>query len=429
MRTLLLLTVCSVAAALSAAETVRTAPSAPCVWTNIHAELIAQWKKDNRAPDGVAVDPAAHRIRFLAEATGVTKDDIAEFFLVGPNSDRAYESLAVTVPTPTALASALDRAGVPRGLPVSATEPRLWPYGERMTLSARSYGAEGLAGDVLAFSNLVVDVRAGEEGAVLARPFVSTRGTCDAQGIPSAESELPCAVFPLYNLPQALFLLDGVFDQSVTYGRFKPACAFATGALIEFIFAWDGRNTVRSRDFEVGATNNLAAAFRTLRASAADVDLHVRLALADDVTVARAGEVAGALALVDGKALKMNGCVPGEFYFRAFLPEDGWRDRRKRIFQPFEVHVKKDGAKTFAFIAEDWSGDGDEPKLDVRTRPFDDWKDIARFVSESGDEAAKIPVLFLYAPRTMRVGDLKPVLKSVPKHVTTFYVFAEEESK
>ena len=109
---------------------------APMDWKSAHPEAIAAWKDANHAPDGVAVDVTTHTVRILVEATGLGPADTAEFFAIGPLSDRAYESLFVTVASPAAIADAIERAGVPRGVPPDIAGARLWPCGEKLTLSA-----------------------------------------------------------------------------------------------------------------------------------------------------------------------------------------------------------------------------------------------------------------------------------------------------
>ena len=124
----------------------------PMEWKSVHTEAIAAWKASNNAPDGVAVDAAARSVRFLVEATGLDKADPAEFFAIGPLSDRAYESLFVTVPSPAAIASALERVGVPRGVPPDIAGARLWPCGEKITLTAKPVSTNG---QNLAFADLL----------------------------------------------------------------------------------------------------------------------------------------------------------------------------------------------------------------------------------------------------------------------------------
>ena len=139
-----------------------------------------------------------------------------------------------------------------------------------------------------------------------------------------------------------------------------------------------------------------------------------------------AAEIAQAMSLVDGKGLKMDGPPPGQFFFRAFLPDPAWRERPGRIFQPFEVHVAADGTKSFVFVEEDWSGEALDPVLKPKTTPFKDWQELPGLIAKTGEEGAKITVMFVYAPKTSRVADLAPVVKAVEPRVNTFYVFAED---
>ena len=181
-----------VAALACAAEPSR----APMEWASVHPEAIAAWKAANHAPDGVAVDVAARTVRILVEATGLGPADTAEFFAIGPLSDRAYESFFVTVASPAAIADAIERAGVPRGVPPDIAGARLWPCGEKLTLSATPVSTNA---QNLAFSDLLNDTAEKEEGAILSAPVVYTGGARDASGAVVAATNIPCAVFALYS--------------------------------------------------------------------------------------------------------------------------------------------------------------------------------------------------------------------------------------
>ena len=398
-------------------------PKAPMDWRPVQTNEIARWKAENRAPDGVVADRSARTVRFLAEATGMGAGEPAEFLAIGPLSDRAYESLLVTVASPTAIAAAFDAAGLPRGVAADPFEARLWPFGEKVSVAVRPWGGaadEARRGGGL--SALVKDTRAQEEGDALSRPVVWTGGARDAAGAPVAATNVPCAVFALYNHAPSLLQLDGLFDQSSTYGRFVAGRDCAPGALFEVVAAWDGRARVKDVALTLAATN-AAAEIARLRTLAQAADVHVRLGFADGVTVAQAAACAQAFAALDGRGLKMNGRVDGQFFFRAFLPDPAWRAREGRIFQPFEVHVATDGARTFVFCEEDWSGPGEEPVLRPKAVPFKAWTELPGLIARTGEQGAKVFVLFLFAPDDAPVAALTPVLKAVGARVNTFYVF------
>jgi len=394
---------------------------APMDWKSVHPAAIDAWKEANHAPDGVAVDAAAHTVRILVEATGLGPADTAEFFAIGPLSDRAYESFFVTVASPAAIADAIERAGVPRGVPPDIAGARLWPCGEKLTLTATPVSTNAPA---LAFADLLVDKAEKEEGAILSAPVVYTGGARDASGAVVAATNIPCAVFALYSHSPSLLQLNGQFDQSTVYGRFHAKTAWTAGSLFELALRWDGRTTVLRRDVEL-TVPTLKEKLMSLRADAAAHDLFVRMSFGGKTTVGEAAEIAGALSLVDGKGLKMDSPPPGQFFFRAFLPDPAWRERPGRMFQPFEVHVSADGAKKFVFVEEDWSGEGLDPVLKPRETPFSDWSELPGLIARTGEQGAKINVLFLFAPRATSVSALTPAVSAVGDRIGTFYVFGE----
>lgn len=398
---------------------------APMDWNSVHPEAIAAWKAANGAPDGVVADAESHTVRFLVEATGLGPADTAEFFAIGPLSDRSYESFFVTVPSPAAIAAATERVGVPRGVPPDITGARLWPSGEKLTLSATLLPTNGAHRTApLAFADLLDDSAAKDEGSVLHAPFLYTGGARDASGAVVAATNIPCAVFALYSHSPSLFLLNGQFDQSTVYGRFRAKEEFPAGTLFELTVRWDGKTTVLYRDVTL-TVSNLKEKLPALRADASTHDLFVRLSFGDGTTVEQAAEIAHAMALLDGKGLKMDGPPPGQFFFRAFQPDPGWRERAGRIFQPFEVHVSADGSKRFVFVEEDWSGDGLDPVLKPRETPFADWGELPKLIAKTGEQGNKVNVLFLFAPKATPVAALSPVISAAGPRVATYYIFGE----
>ena len=393
----------------------------PMEWKSVHPEAIAAWKKANGAPDGIVADVAAHTVRFLVEATGLDKSDPAEFFAIGPLSDRAYESLFVTVASPAAIAEAIERVGVPRGVPPDIAAARLWPCGEKLMLTAKAVSTNAPA---LAFADLLNDVSEKEDGAILHAPFLYTGGARDAAGAVVAATNIPCAVFALYSHSPSLLLLDGQFDQSSVYGRFCAKVACAPGDLFELTLRWDGRITVLRRD-EVFTVANMKEKFAALRAESAGRDLFVIPSCGEGTTVDEAVSIAQALALLDGKGLKVGGAAPRRFFYRAFLPDPAWRARPGRIFQPFEVHVGTDGAKKFVFIEEDWSGEGLDPILKPHETPFKEWSELPKLMAQTGEKGEKINVLFIFAPKATPVSALVPAVSATAGRINTFYVFGE----
>jgi len=391
----------------------------PAEWRSVHTNDIVRWQADHGAKDGVAVDKSVRSVAFLIEATGVTEVDPVEFFVIGPLSDRAYESFAVSTASPSAIAAALDAIGVPRGVPVSPVRSRFWPQGEGVSVTLRAFGDR----KPLPLKDVLADERAAEEGAVLEHPLVATGGERDAAGAAVANTNMPCAVFALYSHAPSLLQLDGSFDQSSVYGRFRAKRRHKTGDLFELTVEYSGKPRVDDRIVTIAKGADLAPVLSDLHARSQSAALYARLSFAPDVPLSEAANAAKAFSLVDGAGVRMNGAAPGQFFYRALLPEPDWRRREGRIFQPFEVHVAADGKRTFVHIEEDYSGEGIDPVLKPRTASFSTWAELAALVAKAN--AQKVDVLFLFAPQATPMGELTPILDALSKRISTFYVFAE----
>ena len=176
----------AIAAIASAMAALGAPPAgAPGEWRPVHTNDIARWMAERGAKDGVAVDRAARTVTFLAEATGVSEVDPVEFFAIGPLSDRAYESFAVSVASPAAIAAGLDAIGVPRGLPVDPRRSRFWPQGDGVSFSARILGE----GKELSLGDLISDERAAVQRAI---SFVRTG--LHSPGAPAANAAVAQAI-------------------------------------------------------------------------------------------------------------------------------------------------------------------------------------------------------------------------------------------
>ena len=404
-----------------AAEVAFGGASAPGEWHPVRTNEITRWSAERGAEGGVVVDRGARRVSFLVEATGVSEVDPVEFFVIGPLSDRAYESFAVSVASPGAIAAGLDAIGVPRGVPVNPARSRFWPQGEGVSLAVRAFDD---ASSVLTLRDLLKDERAAEDGAILEAAPVATGGARDVSGAVVAQTNMPCAIFALYSHAPSLLQLDGTFDQSVIYGRFRSLRRHRPGDLFEMTLSYSGSPRVEERVVNVKKGADLAPILGELRAIAGSRAVYAKLAFAPDVPLAESAAAAKAFSLVDGSGVRMNGAAPGQFFYRAFLPDPEWRRREGRIFQPFEVHMAPDGRLTFVFVEEDYSGSGIDPVLKPRAIPFSAWRELPKLVADT--KADKVDVMFVFAPAGTPIGRLTPVLSAVSPRISTFYLFADE---
>ena len=84
-----------------------------------------------------------------------------------------------------------------------------------------------------------------------------------------------------------------------------------------------------------------------------------------------------------------------------------------------------DGAKKFVFVEEDWSGEGLDPVLKPREAPFAAWLELPGLIARTGEQGAKINVLYIFAPKATPVAALTPVVSALGDRIGTYYIFGE----
>lgn len=442
---------------LAAAQVVRAESfTGPAEWRTVNTNGVRAWQKAQeergsascKVWPGVAADLAKREVRLLAEAVGHKPGITAEFLLVGPLSDRAYEAAAVTVAKPSAIAQAVESLGLPRGGGIGSRPFRFWPVGERVTVSVRDLEAPGSAERPL--QALVRDAEA-------ASPLVGSGGLVFAGGKWSGAScltdtNMPCSVISLYNEPGSLFDVPFQVGQSEVYGRSTLADGLPCGRLLEVVVrplmpadgkprvlpltvtaSLDGaevRLSCAGADGAVAHQAKLADALAWLRSKVDEGrELFVTVAMDDAMPLRRAVDVARVFGMLEGSGVKLDGKTAAGVYPRAFLPQEKWRERKDRNPQPFELHLAAgpDGkvVKKLVFIEEDWNVQGLDPKLTPRDYPFEAWADLPKLVEQAGGPGNKVAMLFVFAPADMTLGQFMPGVRAVAERLPLVYVFAE----
>ena len=429
----------------------------PAEWQTVNTNGVRAWQKaqQDRASSaylvwpGVAADVAKREVRLLAEAVGHKPGITTEFLLVGPMSDRAYESAAVTVAKPSAIVQAVEKIGVPRGGGVGSRPFRFWPCGERVTASVRDLekpGAEeqplqALVRDAEAASPLI-----GEGGLVFSGGRWSGPEAC------LTDTNIPCSVISLYNERGTLFDVPFQVGQSEVYGRSTLASELPCGRLLEVVLRplapADGKPRVlpltvtasmdggevalacAGADGAVVKKAKLSDALTWLRSKAAEGrELFLTVDMDDGMPLRRAAEVARVFGMLEGSGVKLDGKTDKGVFPRAFLPQEKWRERKDRNPQPFELHVSAgaDGKvdKKLVFVEEDWNVQGLDPKLTPRDYPFEAWSDFPKLIEQAGGPGNKVSMLFVFAPADMTLGQFMPGVRAVAERLPLVYVFAD----
>ena len=333
-------------------------------------------------------------VKIPAVATGIIPSAPVEFLLVAPDSDRDYESVFIAEKGAAEIAKDFESAGFPLGKPVNDRACRFWPAGCRVTISPDPW-------------DLVVDKELDSNRL----PAVFTGGERDCSGAVVAATNMPEAIFAFYGLGQSLILLDDALDQSVVYGRFVPKREIEKGTRVEFTVSWDGTSGTKPYRLDL-RPGTLKEALEAMHSAANEFGLDVAPSFSPELTVAEATTAANALAMLDSRAVRINGFEPGELFYRAFIPLEKWRDRSERLTQPLEVRLT-DSSATFTVIDEDWNVEGLDPKLTPRSVTFDEAK------------AVKTDTCFVYTSPGMKLERIYELKRNLPATLRNWYVYCE----
>ena len=336
-------------------------------------------------------------LTFTATATGVGKGTPLEFVFADRTTDRDYETMFLLDEPVADFCRRLECAGLPRGMPTDAASCRLWPVGCPLSFSPSL--------DKYVETSLPDDLPVA--------PPVYTGGLRDKKGNPIAATEMPSSVFSVYTLAQSPIVHDGIFEQGRVYGCHLAAMELKKGTKVTFTVTWNAEEMPRHLDVTVASTN-AAEVLSLLRKESENRELDVTVAFDPEMMVSEARAAALALSRIESHRIKLNGRADGSLFYRAFVPESEWTNRAMRLVQPFELTVSSK-KETLVFIDEDWSVEGDDPKLTPKEIPF---ADVAKY--------PKTDTCFVFVASSER---LKRIMESVNRvkgtSINNWYVFPE----
>jgi len=126
--------------------------------------------------------------------------------------------------------------------------------------------------------------------------------------------------------------------------------------------------------------------------------------------------------------------APSRLYFRAFLPDERWRDASGRPTQPWEIHLSEGkGGPTAEMVLhlESWEDGKLEPNLERTTFPVTDGAGIrAKLDADNASRkaAGRRPgpsVLLVFAPDSMRYSTVLSYIREAFATHGTIYIFLE----
>ena len=410
---------------------------------------------------GAIAERNARRVKILAEATGLRGGaEPPEFFIISEKSGHDYESLSVAFVQPSELHEALRFIGMEPGRPVQPDQLKFWPKGERALFTFTAYLGEDMRLGPLRMEKLFLDRDTNEPlpetGLVFTGSLQVSSPDDPDKTVYAADRFGPHAIAANYNEPTAMFDVPRQAPQHVVYGNFQvnPEHVFPPLAFLEIVIepkAGKGEQTVVDLTLEVrkaetpldapaGAlalsvldnegtpllqdakTPDVLALFSSLRDDGRDPFVNARFAR--DVPLGPARDLCGILASIDSEhGIRVEPPDADQLYYRAFVPNPEFKDRGKRMAQPWELHLERENgtvAGTLVHIEQESREQERRPTLDIARHAVDSGESLETKLEEIGPGLA---VILIYAPPDLLMGELLDFVAPIRDTHPTLHVF------
>lgn len=407
------------------------------------ARKAAEGRADQKVWNGVVADRKAKTVTLFAVGTNIQPTDPVEFFVAPITSGKDYESLSVTTAMPSDVKAALEFIGLKPGRGVDFNADRYWPRGPRVVMTLI------IAGKPVRAESLVLDTRAHRplvpSGFVFAGSF--TRDDADGKPLLAADVHEARPISPLYNDPAGLLELPRQARQSEIYGSQRPSPVFtvkanepidvvltpATGedavgekAAVITTAVIDGTTRYSLSIGDPPATttaDHLKLDLPTLIATFAKQadgkdDVFTRVDIAPDTPVKDVRHLFAVLQAVEkDRGVKLEPPSADQLFFRAYFPDESWKDRNTRLGEPWELFLTRDAAGTLvAKLERQVEEDGGNKKTVQTTQPADP-QAMARHIDANPSQWSR--TLFVYPPADFTQGELMawtlPSKKTLPR--------------
>ena len=429
-------------------------------------------RKDILVRPGLLANRKSRRITVRCAATALSRDDPVEFFLIPDKSGKDYEALIIAFSRSSHLDEALRFIGMKPGRGVDSSLFRFWPKGERaiVTVEWDEPPAKG-GGDTkrrrVRIERLVLNKRTGK--ALPAAGLVYTgsywwKDPKTGKKVFAADVSGSRSIASTYNEPSTVLDVPFRAGQGDVYELFKCNPAYRFGKYQQIVLTIepeykDGKRRVRDLVLTAkakGKGKKLALALKDIALAVADSDGarvnksdSIADALASFARMLKSGQdpfvsvrfgprlslqaarrLCTLLATIQAAGgIRIEPPPERQLFFEAFLPPDNLRDRKQRVFQPWELHLTEDDGKigaTLIDIREDWKPDA-APKLTEKRYSIRDADHLAALLKNKRGQRRR--ELLVYAPREMSYGMLVSLLRAALDERPTVYVLLPKTPK
>jgi hypothetical protein len=427
----------------------------------IYKENLEKYKDnaDMLVLPGLVADRKSKSVIVQAEATALRKGEIAEFFLIGDNSDHDYEALAISFAKPSDIHRALEFIGMAAGAPCNEERLQFWPKGERVFMSFASNSNAPVRVEDLVDDDRTVKTLP-RSGLVFVGSAKIDSSDQPGTNVYAADVRGPNSIASAYNEAQTVLDIPHHFPQSVVYQHLcvSSRFAFPSNTLIQAILEPehpDGQKRVVDLLLEVSpkpdtagvALNDLIFSLNlkekdkllnpepSLKSVLEQIsslaekgrDPFVALQLHTNLTVKVIHDLAVVLSSIDTeKGIRMEPPLPGHLYYRAFVPDPTFLDRQTRIAQPWELVLSLKDSKlsgVLTQIGQIWKDGVARPDLKTTDYEIPTPEALRQTLDKHGPG---LRVILVVAQPDITRGQLMTFLApALPTH-PTIHVFLKE---
>ena len=412
---------------------------------------------------GLVADKSRQRVEVLVESTELGERSPCEFLLVAEASEHAYEAVLISFATPGDIQRALRFIGQEPGEPFDPGALRYWAKGETFCLSLAPTN-----GPPFRLERLLVDRRTGrtlpESGFLFTGSRLVPAREDQRKQVLAADEYQPKAIASLFNAADPVFEVPYSAAKEEVYQNtsINPEHRLPAGCLLTLVIEplnKDGTRRVKDLVLEVSAgspplgkpvaglerLNHLA--FRLLDAgkvlndkpalsSAVEViagldqtrhDYFLQVRFGAELALGDAQALARVLALMDcEKGIRLDAPPAGQLYYRAFTPDKDLLDRQARMYHPWELCLsEKSGAWSGRLVLARsvWKEGSSASEVETTEVGVASPRELLRALdaaaqrAREGGEIATPPVIMVFAPPTLRYGELMRFIAPVlPTH-------------
>ncbi len=370
--------------------------------------------------------PSENTIYLLAELCGLGAGYETEFILLGQLSDRGYESLAIAWDHPSTIGTAIKQLGCPSGTPANADRGLAMAKGERFTVALKRIGKDDTFRPL---SDFMVDECSSPAQALFTRGFPFIGGT-------TFDDDMPAAILSAYTEDKSLFGMPYHAPKSAVYGSFRTTTEEVTGTPTIIALKWQRlpdnqprvyHHTLTLTPESIQTPDTFIEELKQLCEDPRDVFLQVRFA--PELKLAQISPLAQLLLTLEAEGgFTLDAPESGQLPLRAFAPNNAWRTREGRVFQPWEVEFAPNADTgtpdvTLCQILEDWTVDGPDPALTRKCYPGMTPETIASTLKKVDQNNGKVYVTFFYAAPDTTVGELTPYAEALAPLTPTQWFF------